>query len=134
MKFKKYKSATFITEDSDDIVFIEYIQELKVDLPLAKELVANRLEFTENKKHYLILNVSNAKAVTHDAKLFMQDPENGLKNILGAAFLASNPVSALIANIFIKSPKNFPARFFSKKQEAIDWIKELKNKMASSQD
>ena len=132
MKFKKYNLATFNTEDSDDIVFIEYSQELKVDLSMAKELVANRLEFTENKKHYLILNVSNAKAVTHDAKLFMQDPENGLKNIMGAAFLASNPVSALIANIFIKSPKNFPARFFSKKQEAIDWIKDLKNKMTSN--
>lgn len=132
MKFKKYKLATFNTEDSEDIIFIEYIQELKVDLPMARELVANRLEFTENKKHYLILNVSNAKAVTHDAKLFMQDPENGLKNILGAAFLASNPVSALIANIFIKSPKNFPARFFSKKQEAIDWIKELKHKISLS--
>lgn len=133
MKFKKYRLATFSTEESEDIVFIEYTQDLKVDLPMAKELVADRLDFTNNKKHYLILNVSNAKAVTHDAKLFMQDPENGLKNILGAAFLASNPVSALIANIFIKTSKSFPAKFFSKKQEAFDWIKDLKNKVSSNE-
>jgi hypothetical protein len=45
-----------------------------------------------------------------------------LKNILGAAFIASNPVAALIANIFVKTPKDFIARFFSNRKEALDWI------------
>lgn len=128
MKFKKYRLVSFRTEESEDIVFTEYNEMLKVDLPMAEELVACRLDFTENKKNFLILNVSNAKGVTHDAKIYMQDPDTGMKNILGAAFLASNPVSALLANIFIKTPKSFPAKFFAKKQDALDWIKELKNK------
>ncbi|HET8963674.1 MAG TPA: hypothetical protein VFM99_07245 [Chitinophagales bacterium] len=126
MKFKKYKWSTFNTEDSDDIIFTEYNSSIKVDLSVAQELVANRLEFTENRSHYIIINVSNAKEVTHEAKVYMQNPEAGLKNILGAAFLASNPVSALFANIFIKTRKSFPANFFSNRKDALKWIKELK--------
>jgi hypothetical protein len=125
MKFKKYKWSTFNTEDSDDIIFTEYNFSLKVNLSVAQELLANRLEFTENKNHYIIINISNAQEVTHEAK-DMQNPETGLKNILGAAFLASNPVSVLFANIFIKTRKSFPAKFISNQKDALKWIKELK--------
>jgi hypothetical protein len=68
--------------------------------------------------------MSNVRAVTAEAKKYMQEPGGGLKNILGAALIASNPVSALIANIFVKTPKNFQAKFFSRRGDAIDWVRE----------
>jgi len=107
---------------SNDIIFMDFPDHLKVDLTSAREIVARRLEFTKNKKHYLVMDVSNVRQVSPEAKEFMQRPEAGLKNILGAALIASNPVSSLIANIFIKTPKNFEARFFSNKQLAMEWI------------
>jgi hypothetical protein len=99
---------------------------MQVDITIAREIVASRLSFTENKKHYLVADVSKVRSVTSEAKLFMQKPDGGLKNILGAALIASNPVSALIANIFIKTPTNFQARFFSNRKEAIHWINETR--------
>ncbi len=122
MKTNKSSLIIFNSFEDSNVIFIEFSPNLKVDLSIAKQIVANRLDFTSNKKHYLVLDMSNIKNVTAEAKKFLQAPEGGLKNILGAAFIASNPVGALIANIFVKTPKDFIARFFTDKKEALDWI------------
>lgn len=127
MKTKQYPLMVCRKEASTDIVFVEFHDNLKVDLPSAREIVAKRLDFTDNKKHYLVIDISNVKQVSLEAKEFMQSPEGGLKNILAAAFVASNPVSALIANIFVKTPKDFESRFFSSKQNALEWIYARRN-------
>jgi hypothetical protein len=61
-------------------------------------------------------------SITKEAKKYLQNSEGGLKNILGAALIASNPLSALIANIFIKTPSKFQSRFFSNMDEALNWM------------
>jgi hypothetical protein len=119
----------FSTIDTQaDIILGEFAKNLKVDLETAMQIVADRLNFTSHKKHYLVLDMSNVRMVTAEAKRFMQKPEGGLKNILGAALIASNPVSALIANIFIKTPKDFQAKFFHSKQDALEWTFKQKHK------
>lgn len=128
MKIKKYAFVTCSQEINESIVFSEYPNNLIVDLSTAEDMVASRLDFTDHKPHYIIIDLSNVKKVTAEAKEYMQSPEGGLKNILGAAFLASNPVSALIANIFIKTPKKFEAKFFYNKASAVRWIEGLKEK------
>ena len=112
------------TMKGSDVIFAEFSDNLQVDLAKAKEIVASRLALTGNKEHYIIFDLSNVRHVSSDAKEFMQRPDQGLKNILGAAFIASNPVSSLIANIFIKTPKSFQSKFFSSKEEAFKWIME----------
>jgi hypothetical protein len=126
MKIKRYRFITLYTEIENDIIFNEYPKNLKVDLAVAKEIVGNRLEFAEGEKHYLVGDLTNVKSVTSEAKAYLLDPNYGVKDILGAAFIAGNPVAALIANVFIKPSKNFPSKFFSKKTDALKWITELK--------
>jgi len=122
-----------ITEaNENDIVFVEFPHGLKIDLVKAKEMVASRLDLTQSKKHFVIIDISNVKEVSKEAKEFLQQSETGLKNILGAAFIASNPVATLIANIFIKAPKNFKAKFFYNKKDAFDWICEHREKLKGS--
>lgn len=116
----------FSATDSD--VIIAECRHMKVDLSMAMQMVADRLNFTNHKKHYLVFDMSRVQNVSREAKKFLQHPEGGLKNILGAALIASNPVAALIANVFVKTPKDFQARFFSNKKEAIDWILARKQK------
>jgi hypothetical protein len=112
----------FSISDNNDVVFVEFPKDLQVTIDMAKEMVAARINFTQNKKHYLILDMSNIKNITAEAKKYMQMQEGGLKNILGAALIGSNPISTLISNVFIKTPKNFQAKFFQNKKDAIDWI------------
>ena len=78
--------------------------------------------FTENKPHYAVIDMSNITHVDADARDFMQHPEGGLRNLKASAFLAGNPIAALFANFFVKVPKDFPARFFHLKSDALDWL------------
>ncbi len=129
MIVKKYPLMTCSTEPDSNIVFAEFHPSQKIDLAGAREIVRNRLEFTQNKKHFLISDVTHVRQITAEAKEFLQRPEEGLKNILGAAFTGSNPVAVLIANIFIKTPKNFHAQFFTSREAAVAWIEACKIKM-----
>jgi hypothetical protein len=128
MKVKEYPLITCSLDVDTDIVVTKIRNVLNLDLQAAKELVASRLDFMRDEEHYLLIDISDIKRFTSEAKQYMQNPETGLKNIIGAAFIASNPISILIANIFIKTKIDFPAKFFSKKIDALKWIKELKAK------
>jgi hypothetical protein len=105
-----------------DIVFAEFCANIQVDLEVAHEIVERRLNFTDYKKHYLVLDMSNVRTITSQAKNYLQAPDAGLKHILGAALIATNPVSAMIANVFIKTPKDFQTKFFNNKEDALAWV------------
>lgn len=125
MRTKQYP-LSILTEMEDDIIFIEYCRDLEIDLLKAKNIVAERIDFMKDRKHYLIIDATNIKSISSEAKTYLLNPDFGIKNILGSAMIASNPVSAMLANIFIKSSKHFQSKFFSKKTDAVEWIKELK--------
>jgi hypothetical protein len=131
MTTEKYPLVVCYAEKNSDIVFAEFPHNLRIDLTAAKEIVSNRLDFMKESKHYLIIDVSNVRDISTEAKEYMQQPDAGLKNILGAAFIATNPVSMLIATIFIKTQKDFPARYFTNKEDAFDWIVDCRTKTNS---
>jgi hypothetical protein len=114
-------SFKFIASGSD-IIMATLQSSVNMDLAMAEQIVAERLTFSENKDHYLVVEVSKVLSITAEAKKYLQTHDGGLKKILGAALIATNPLSALIANIFIKTPTQFKSRFFSNESEALDWI------------
>jgi hypothetical protein len=60
----------------------------------------------------------------------MNSPEGGLKGILGGAFLSNSVVSNVVINLFLKISKpSVPAKFFTKKEDALNWLKELKARL-----
>lgn len=128
MKTIEYRLVVCSLTEAADTIFSAFRTASSLEVTEAMEIVANRLDFAAGAKHYLVVDVSNVRGITSEAKAYLQNPEGGLKDILGAAIIASNPVSALIANIFIKTPKDFPSRFFSNKKDALQWIDELKHK------
>ncbi len=129
---KQYRYVICSKELDSDIVISEFSPNLKIDLDIAKELVECRHDFTNNEKHYTLIDCSNSQQVTSAAKVYLQDPEGGLKNILGTAFVASSPVSVMIANIFIRTKAQFPLKFFVRKTDAFKWLKELSDKRKDS--
>ncbi|HXU25855.1 MAG TPA: hypothetical protein VN698_01380 [Bacteroidia bacterium] len=130
MKVKKYPFVTCSKEVEDNIIYVEYAENLIVNMAIAKELVASRLDFAENQKHYVIIDVSNVKQVTSEAKKYLQSKEAGLKDILAGAFIASNNISALFANIFAKTP-GITSTFVASKKDALIWINEVKKKQVT---
>jgi len=128
LKEKEYTITKFREVNYRDIVWGEFKEPLYVNLTVAEEIVSSRIDFTQNREHYMVVDLSNIKQVSPEAKEYLQSAEGGTKNILGAAFIANNPVAGLIANVFVKIPADFEAKYFTNKDEALDWILEIRQK------
>ncbi|HET6225716.1 MAG TPA: hypothetical protein VFF27_05510 [Bacteroidia bacterium] len=127
MDIKSYRLVTCFAEPEDDILFFNCQQNLEIDLPLAEELVANRLEFTKYKKHYMIQQIPPYIEINFEALQYLKDPERGLKNLKGVAYLVSNNSSVRIADDLIKGgQRKIPSQVFTSEKEALQWIKNLK--------
>lgn len=127
--YKEYKTVFFWKEEDDDILFFKYAPKLEMDIDIAKEIVNNRLEYTHNKPMYTIIDGSNLKTTTKEARDYMTSLDGGLKGILAGAFLANSVVTTVIINLYLTINKPpTPAKFFSNKQDALKWIAEQKEK------
>jgi hypothetical protein len=127
MKKTEYRYTNLWTEGDKQIVFANYSTKLEIDIEIAKELVENRIEFSSGESVYTLIDFSNIKSVTKEARDFMNDPEGGLKGVLGGAFLSNNAVTTLLINLYLKINKpTIPAKFFTDKTEAINWLRKIK--------
>ena len=126
-EFKEYKTVSFWKEKDDDIVFFKYSPQLEINIDIAKEIVKSRLEYTEGKQVYTLIDFTNVKLVTKEGRDYMNASEGGLKGILGGAFLSNNLVTTLFINLYLSISKpSVPAKFFTRKDEALAWLQELK--------
>src|SRR6187399_311354 len=110
----------------DDILFSNYRKQLEITIDVAKQIVQDRIIFTGGRPYCIMIDFTHLKSVTKDARDYMNNPHGGLKGLLGGAFLSNNVVATLFVNLFLKvSNPGIPARFFTKKSEAIDWLKKI---------
>jgi hypothetical protein len=128
MKQKEYNYITVTADESEPTIIIGvYKPKLEIDINVAKELVDNRLDFTNGENHYILVDFTNVKSVTKEARDYMNDPKGGLKGLLAGAFLSNSLVTTLFINMYLKiNQPTVPAKFFTKKDEAINWLKGLK--------
>lgn len=129
---KEYQHITFSKIESD-IIFFKYAPRIEIDINKARELVNNRLEYTEGASVYVLIDFTNVKSVTKEARDFMNSAEGGLKGVLGGAFLSNNVVATLFVNLYLKvSSPAIPAKFFTSKNDALLWLKKIKLGLAQS--
>ncbi len=125
--YKEYRTTSFWTEESGEIIFFKYAPKLEIDIEVAKEIVESRLHYTDGKSVYTLIDFSNVKSVTKEARDYMNSPEGGLKGILGGAFLSSSIVATLFVNLYLKvSNPSIPAKFFTSENDAVWWLKKIK--------
>jgi hypothetical protein len=127
--YKEYETVFFWKEEQDDVLFFKYAPKLEMDIEIAKQIVENRLEYTNNQPMYTVIDGSNLKSTTKEARDYMTNPDGGLKGILAGAFLANSVVTTVIINLYLTINKPpTPAKFFSNKQDALKWINEIREK------
>jgi len=125
--YKEYRTTSFWMDETGDIVIFKYAPKLEIDIEVAKEIVESRLDYTHGKSVYTLIDFSNVKSVTKEARDYMNSPEGGLKGILGGAFLSNSVVATLFINLYLKvSNPSIPARFFTSEKDAIGWLKKVK--------
>lgn len=118
----RYATLSKFAED-DDIMFAIYVPKLEINIEIAHELVENRMQFSENKNHFILIDFTNVKSVTKEARDYMNDPTGGLRGILCGAFLSNSVVATLFVNLYLKVNRpTIPARFFTSKADAMSWL------------
>lgn len=111
----------------DDILYSNYQKNIIIDLDIAKKIIEDRVKFTKGKNYPILIDFTNMHSVTKEAREYMNSPEGGLKGLLGGAFLSNSLVTTLFVNLYLKiNQPTIPAKFFTKKEDAINWLKSLK--------
>ena len=123
---KDYSNISF-GKIENDIIFFKYKPSVEIDIATAKDMVKNRMDYTSGKSVYTLIDFTNVKSVTKEARDYMNSPEGGLKGILGGAFLSNSVVATLFVNLYLKvSNPPVPAKFFTKEEDALGWLKKIK--------
>ncbi len=130
--FKEFKTVTFWKKD-DNIIFFKYAPALDMDIEVARDMVASRLEYTKGESVYALIDVTNLKSTTKEARDYMNSTEGGLRGIKAGAFLSNNVVPTLLINMYLKvSNPPVPAKFFTSEEQALKWLMKIKEKSTSS--
>lgn len=125
----KYRYITVWRDEIyPDVVYGTYAPKLDIDIEIAKELIANRIDFSHGKAVYTLIDFTNVKSVTKEARDFMNSAEGGLKGILGGAFCSNNVVATIFINLYLKvNNPVIPAKFFTDKDEALKWLLKVRS-------
>jgi hypothetical protein len=124
---KQYETVSFWKESDEDILFFKYAPRLEMTIDVAREIVRSRLEYCQGEPKYMLIDATNIKSATKEARDYMNSPEGGLKGVLGGAFLSNNVMATLAINLFLKvSNLPVPAKFFTDKSEAVKWLRKIK--------
>ncbi|HSH67450.1 MAG TPA: hypothetical protein VLB84_17025 [Bacteroidia bacterium] len=110
----------------NDILFSNYQKNIIIDLDIAKKIIDDRVKFTKGKNYPILIDFTNLHSVTKEARDYMNAPDGGLKGLSAGAFLSNSLVTTLFVNLYLTINKpSIPAKFFTKKAEAITWLKEM---------
>lgn len=111
----------------DQTLFCIYAPFLEINLDIAKAWVQSRDKFTKGKCFPLLLDISNLKFITREAREFLASKE-GNKNIIAGAYIASTRNEKFLWEMFLKINRPpIPSKIFVEKQEALEWLKESIN-------
>ncbi len=119
-------------ELKDGILFAHYKPGVIITLELARKLLAKRLEFTENKPYPMLISDLGIVSVEKEAWTLLSSDE-GTNKITAGAMLLNTTYSRILGNFFFKlSAPKIPAKIFSDKQRALEWLEQYKKESADT--
>lgn len=84
-----------------DILFVYYKKGLTITLPMAIEIVQDRIKFTDGKEYFMIIVDEGVVSLNKDARDYFSGPE-GTSNLIAIAFIQRNLFSRMLINFFIR--------------------------------
>jgi hypothetical protein len=111
----------------DGILCAEYKHPYHMNLENSKPIYTLREAISGDEDQYFCYDISNLKSMTKEARIYGE--KFGQKNIAASAIIVNSHITKLIYNIFLKfHTVNMPVKAFKTKDEAIVWLKELKER------
>lgn len=111
----------------------DFLKEIKVkkDITLQASDVQKSLELShlvgKDKRFFVLLEGEENASVSDEARKLAASEEYA-KYTRALALCSNNPAMAVMGNVFmtVSRPK-IPTRFFSKREDALQWLKSLMN-------
>jgi hypothetical protein len=130
----KYKHITVWADDRyPDLIFGTYAPMVEINLEVAQQMIEDRLDFCQGEEKFMLIDFTNVKSVTKEARDFMNSRDGGLKGVLGGAFVSNNVVATLFVNLYLKvSNPVIPAKFFTDRNDALKWLLRIRNEKFSN--
>ncbi len=110
-------------EMGDNFLIARYKAGPKIDLPAAKQILDERLTYTNNKDVPVLVIDSGLVSMDKQARDFLSSSE-GVKGISASAIISSSVVNSMLVNFVLKiSRPNLPVKVFTDRTAAELWLK-----------
>jgi hypothetical protein len=111
----------------DGILFNEFKIPTDLNIENCKEIIKLRHEICQGDFYYWCTSFLNIKSMPKEGRDYTD--KYGQNFLYASAGLVESAIQAFIVNIFIKlkNPK-IPFKAFTSKEDAVNWLKELKAK------
>lgn len=127
----EFESELVTTSIIDGIVLLKFQKGTILDLDAVKEAIALREKFATDEHQYVLCDITNVKNVTAEARKY--GSKHGHNQIYACAVVINSCVTKFIFTSYLKFSKpDFPFAFFTCKEKALEWLKEIKAKNTKS--
>lgn len=109
----------------DGILFNEFKKPTDLTLEIVEQIIDLRHQISNGEMQYWCTSFSNVNSMPKEGRDYTD--LHGQEFLHASAALVDSPITKFIVNVFtmIKKPK-VPFRAFTKKEEAINWLNEMK--------
>lgn len=116
----------------NDILFSTFKKGTELNLDAIKQTIELRERISGGQKQYWLFDISNLKTVSKEARNYAT--KHGEDFIFANAVLVDSYIAKFIYSSYLKLNKpNFPFLCYTKKEKAIDWLLEMKEKNEQEQ-
>lgn len=119
-----YEDDLFSCEIIDGVADAVFKVKEEITLEHTKKMVSSRLIFFNGKEYPVLIDLQSIKYSSKEAREYLNS-EAGLKGIKAGALLTRSTVAKVFFNLFLKFGNiPFPARVFTDREEARNWLKQ----------
>lgn len=111
----------------DDILYSQFKKPTDGTIENIKAIIDLRTEISDDKKQYWCYDFNGIKSYGKEARDYAE--KNGQEHLYACAAVLNSHIAKFILNAFMRLKKpTVPLKGFMKKDDAIHWLNELKEK------
>jgi hypothetical protein len=127
MREQYFENDFFEVWQEEGIIYTVFKKNTVLNLEVSHSAVAERMKVSNGKTSPIFIDLRNVYSTDTKARKYMASKE-AVEFIAAGAFLIDNEIMKLAGNIFIRIDKPFvPARLFTDKDKAIQWLQNYKS-------
>lgn len=111
----------------DDILYSQFKKPINGTIENIKAIIDLRTEISDGKKQYWCYDFNGINSYDKEARDYAE--KNGQEHLSACAAILNSHIAKFILNAFMRLKKPIvPLKGFTKKNDAINWLNELKKK------